>query len=119
MYYFKVRQLFTSKIDKFLRKNNPLTYEYKKPGQPETDTKVGKNGEAIVKAKSEGNKSAAAATKAAESSVEDKETYKVNVTRKYQGPATTLTIEVSCNGQPYLQPFTLDLVNSLHNNHIK
>ena len=109
----QVRRLFTSKIDKFLRKHNPLTFPYKRQqGQPSADTK-------------DNQKSATAAT--AQGSAADKngnsddgqEEYKVNVTRKYQGPATTLTIEVTHNGQQYLQPFTLDLVNSLHNNHVK
>ena len=109
----QVRRLFTSKIDKFLRKHNPLTFSYKRQGQPAADTKD--------------NQKSAAATAAPQASATDKtvntddgqEEYKVNVTRKYQGPATTLTIEVTHNGQQYLQPFTLDLVNSLHNNHVK
>lgn len=110
-----MRQLFTSKIDKFLRKNNPLTFEHKKPGTSSTSASSRETG-----TKAEKDIGGKASTDQAIENVKDVEDvekmvlHKVNVKRKHQGPATTLTVEC-----PGIKPFTLDLVNSLHTNHIK
>ncbi|XP_067943053.1 uncharacterized protein [Watersipora subatra] len=86
----KVRRFFTSKIDKFLRRNNPLEFEHA-PITPKEADKTKEGSESVEKVK-----------------------FKVEVTRKCQGPATTLNVE--CKG---ITPFTIDLVNSLHQHHIR
>jgi len=102
-----VRKLFASRIDKFIRKYCPLEFEYKSrvpPGTVKTDEEeAGAVGGAV-----------GSDVDGADSHVTTrKEKYKVVVTRKYQGPATTLLVE--CNNME----FTIDLVNSLHGMHIR
>ena len=79
--------MFTKKIDKFIRKNCPLDFEHAPLTTPSED---------------------------GSSTEHEKVNFRVEVTRKHQGPATTLQVE--CKGTT---PFTIDLVNSLHYQHIR